>query len=755
MGGMSEGDSEDKGPSGDYAGYSIAPVTVQYGPVSYVPAPPEKPPAKRARTDRLKSLVEGVGRFRSLFFDILFILLVAFLAFLAVYLAFSERKLIVEPIKAPAMLTQLGYSGDVAADRLVDAINDVEQAAKVRRNNLDVIPRSRNVEITVPEVGTLFDTSLYYVKQLFSRQDIQIAGEFICSTRECDTEGIYLRLRVLGGADATVNLETIGDSSTSGWEDKYFRSAAIDLLEKIDPYVAAAYYYDRKPDRAATIIRRILRGSHTKEDIALANNLLGVMDLHSGRYTSAIDYFSNAIEIEPELTEAYSNWGNALLSQHRTDEAIAKYEMAIRLDPEFASAHANIADALMRLGNVDEAIEKYRTAINIDPNIAYAYANLGDAFARKGDALTAVGDTQNAEVAYAMAFDYFRDAIDIEPALVFAYVSWGNALMKQGAYDGALRKIEEGLDNATTRDIPNRNGTLAYVNASLGDLHIRIDDDPKTAIRHYREALKFRQDNLQALAGLGDALSSRRRYDEAIEHYQKALEAKEDYVRAAVGLGDAWYHKGKSFHEQAETAYRQAVEYQEDAFRAHEGLGNIAFSRGDYVEAETHFAEAVRHNVNAVHSHAGIGNVEFRLGKYAEASDAFAKALEVNPDVAYIQAGYASANARLGACDTSIPSFDKATLLSPTSAYIYRDWQATLRKCGREIEIPAALRRWAEASPGSAEPQFLLAQAYLELGVTHAAAQHCRLAVRINPEHTDATMLLAELDGSYRLSGPR
>ena len=51
----------------------------------------------------------------------------------------------------------------------------------------------------------------------------------------------------------------------------------------------------------------------------------------------------------------HSNFGAALFSSGRTDEAIAHERRALELDPTIARAHANLAAALLKKGQLAEA----------------------------------------------------------------------------------------------------------------------------------------------------------------------------------------------------------------------------------------------------------------------------------------------------------------------------------------------------------------------------------------------------------------
>ncbi|MDQ6865242.1 MAG: tetratricopeptide repeat protein [Thermoproteota archaeon] len=69
--------------------------------------------------------------------------------------------------------------------------------------------------------------------------------------------------------------------------------------------------------------------------------------------------------------------GNEYLDSRHLSVALDYYDQAIKIDPNYAYVWNNKGWALSNLGKYDEAIECYDTAINIDPNYADAWNNKG------------------------------------------------------------------------------------------------------------------------------------------------------------------------------------------------------------------------------------------------------------------------------------------------------------------------------------------------------------------------------------------
>ena len=75
-------------------------------------------------------------------------------------------------------------------------------------------------------------------------------------------------------------------------------------------------------------------------------NTLGLLAFDASKPDEALIAFDKAIELDPQLAEAWNNKGNALDVQGKHDEAIKAYDEALRLDPNYVMAWTNKGVAL-------------------------------------------------------------------------------------------------------------------------------------------------------------------------------------------------------------------------------------------------------------------------------------------------------------------------------------------------------------------------------------------------------------------------
>jgi protein O-GlcNAc transferase len=100
----------------------------------------------------------------------------------------------------------------------------------------------------------------------------------------------------------------------------------------------------------------------------LLHNIRGAVYAAFNQYDSAIDSYTQALQIKPDYAEALYNMGNALLKKGEVDAAIDSYTQALKIKPDYAEAHNNIGGVQLKNGELDAAIGSYKQALQINPD---------------------------------------------------------------------------------------------------------------------------------------------------------------------------------------------------------------------------------------------------------------------------------------------------------------------------------------------------------------------------------------------------
>jgi tetratricopeptide (TPR) repeat protein len=118
--------------------------------------------------------------------------------------------------------------------------------------------------------------------------------------------------------------------------------------------------------------------------------------LKSTSTRTKIKYFSKALELAPNLTEAYEKRGMLYFFQGKFDNVIEDFQTFIYLSPPTAEAYRMLGMGYLRKGDYPSAIKNFTRAIGINSKMASAYANRAEAYFLSGNYDLTVLDSTNA-----------------------------------------------------------------------------------------------------------------------------------------------------------------------------------------------------------------------------------------------------------------------------------------------------------------------------------------------------------------------
>jgi type IV pilus assembly protein PilF len=136
---------------------------------------------------------------------------------------------------------------------------------------------------------------------------------------------------------------------------------------------------------------------------ARAHSDLGSVYLQQRNLEVALDEFTIATKIDPTFAMAYNGLGMVHGALGQDAQAEASFKQAIQIEPNNSEAHNNFGNFLCSRGRADESIKEFMAAVKnpLYATPAMAYTNAGVCSLRKQD-------TRNAEV-------YFQRALQLEP----------------------------------------------------------------------------------------------------------------------------------------------------------------------------------------------------------------------------------------------------------------------------------------------------------------------------------------------------
>ncbi|WP_462346518.1 SIR2 family protein [Alloprevotella tannerae] len=369
-----------------------------------------------------------------------------------------------------------------------------------------------------------------------------------------------------------------------------------------------------------------------------ANNrfLTGIKHHMAEEYLEASEEYKAATELNPKYSDAYYNWGNALVDLAKTKsrseaeklykEAFKKYNEATKIKQNFPEAYNNWGCALDGLAVTKsgseaeklykEAFEKYKLATTYKKDSPEAYNNWGCAL----DDLAVTKSGSEAEKLYKEAFEKYDLAITYKQNDHDAYYNWGNALVdlaktKSGKEAEVLYKEAFEKFKKATQYKPDDNEAYNNWGNALKDLaQVKFDSEAeelyKEAFEKYKLATQHKQNNHKAYLNWGNALcqlaktksdnEAEELYKEAFEKYKLATTYKKDLHQAynnwGIALSDLAKTKSgneaEKLYKEAFGKYNETIKYGGDAYN----LACLCAIRNQKAEALKYLEQTLSRN---------------------------------------------------------------------------------------------------------------------------------------------------------------
>ena len=337
-----------------------------------------------------------------------------------------------------------------------------------------------------------------------------------------------------------------------------------------------------------------------------ANNRFstGLKHHQAEEYLEASEEYKAATELNPEYSEAYYNWGNALddLAQTKSGneaeelykEAFDKYEQATQNKQDFYEAYHNWGNALDDLartksGNEAEELykevcKKYDKAITYKQDNHQAYYNWGIALCQ----LAKIKSGNEAEELYKEACEKYNLATTYKKDKHEAYYNWGTALcqlakIKSGneaeeLYKEACKKYDKAITYKKDYHEAYNNWGVALMDLAKTKSGNEAEKLYTEAFAKYKLATTYKKDFHQAYDNWGLALvelaetksgnKAEELYTKAFEKYKLATTYKKDDQEAYYNWGNALSNLAKTKSgSEAEELHKEAIEKYNEAIK--------------------------------------------------------------------------------------------------------------------------------------------------------------------------------------------
>jgi Flp pilus assembly protein TadD len=304
--------------------------------------------------------------------------------------------------------------------------------------------------------------------------------------------------------------------------------------------------------------------ARVRQTLARAYLNLGVLKTQAKQSARAAPLLEKAVELGPELSEAWPALGVACFNAGEYQRAIAPLTRALNAKPSDAALKRMLAMAHLNTGGYVRAAELLRD----DPELA-ADASLQFAY---GLALVRSDHAPEAEAVFARLLREHGDSAELSVLL-------GQASAQQGDFDGAIEALRRAL--ALKADVAEANGTLGEIYLKQGKL--------AEAEQALRAELKRQPDDLKSRQNLAAVLDMQQRGDEALTLLRGIVKAAPDSADARYLLGKILLAQGAA--EDAVAELEKAAALAPEDARVQYQLGRAYQKLGRPEEARRRFEQ--------------------------------------------------------------------------------------------------------------------------------------------------------------------
>lgn len=155
-------------------------------------------------------------------------------------------------------------------------------------------------------------------------------------------------------------------------------SSTPDLNASASPQPSENATAPNQQNTSATQIPDQHRAAKDAYDYGLQLGMKGAVD-------EALPYIDRAIQLDPELADAYVEKGAIDGVKGRCEAAIQEFNRALELNPRLARAYSNRGNCYWNLKRIDQAIQDYSASLSLDSAQAEVLATRGMAYSRIGN----------------------------------------------------------------------------------------------------------------------------------------------------------------------------------------------------------------------------------------------------------------------------------------------------------------------------------------------------------------------------------
>lgn len=501
---------------------------------------------------------------------------------------------------------------------------------------------------------------------------------------------------------------------------------------------------------------------------AKARQASGLPALDGVSVADAIKQIAELIKSHPDMTSAYFTLGNIYANERRNREAADEYREVIRRNPTDMVALAAQVRALIDSSAYSEALAPARDYVNRRPNDPSGHVMLGTVYQQLGDYAKAEPELQ---IGAAKASDDFEARYQLglvlarmgKPDQALPHLRKAVALKpgdRAAQYQlvAVLRALGQAPEAAQLVSQLRKEQNEESLNSQLASEGTKANDllqsgNTAEAAQIYRHMLEENPASAQTAYNLALALEAMHDLNGAEDVLRKAVNVEPSMAEIPAELGRLELARGDL--QSAQESLESALKIQPELVEARGNLAMIYARNGDLVSAERLLRQAVEDNPKFKEGHLNLGLILAQQNRKSDAVKELDEAVALAPDDALTLSTVGKAKVQMGMMSEGIALLRKVADLAPNLAAAHLDLALAL---ANGYDLSAALEQTSEAvhlAPQSAVAHFYRGRILYDLGRPAEARTEFETSTRLGPQMPEPRYFLALInkhDGNYAVA---
>ena len=439
----------------------------------------------------------------------------------------------------------------------------------------------------------------------------------------------------------------------------------------------------------------------------------GLPPVEGSTVADAIRLFTELLRKHPGMTAAHFTLGNLYANEQRFREAADEYRVVVRQQPANTVALAAEVKVLVDASAYTEALAPAREYVRQKPDDSSGHVLLGMVYRGLGD--------------YAKAEPELRLGAAKAPDDFEARYQLGFVLAKLGKPEQALPQLRKAV--ALNRGDKSAQFQLAAVLRALGQ-----NQEAQKIVEQFRKTtdVEFRNSQLTSDGIKANDLLQAGKAAEAAQIYRHMLEENPNSAWTAYNLALAL--EAVQDDKGAEDALRRGIGIDPKLAKIRAELGQLKLNEGDMDSAQQWLQSALDLEPQLVDARGNLAMIYARKGDLATATKLLQQALEDDPQYAEGHLHLGLILARQGKLPAAERELDKAVALAPQDPNTLSMAGKAREQMGKRSEGIVLLRKVVALRPDLAAAHLDLALALADSYDLNGALAETSEAVRLAPQ---------------------